>query len=94
MKYKSMLVASIAVSIFSIQSQAAETLCDINLQKLDEVLLTATQRFGADTTNYLTQTRKEAMEAQEAGDIDKCIGFTQQALSRFENASMGGGGNK
>lgn len=94
MKHKSALILSTAISIFSLQSHAADTLCDVNLQKIDKILNMAGQNFGKDVTNNLKQTKKEAMEAKKAGDIDKCVGLTQRALSSAENTSMGGGGTK
>lgn len=93
MKHKSALILSTVISIFSLQSYAADNLCDVNLQKIDEVLHTAGQNGGGVTKN-LEQTKKEAMEAKKAGDIDKCIGLTQSALNGVENTSMGGGGSK
>ncbi|MCP1496910.1 hypothetical protein J2Y86_001617 [Pseudomonas migulae] len=95
MKHKSALILSTAIAIFSLQSYAADNLCDVNIEKIDEALLTAGQNLGGGATNNLKQTKKEAMEAKKAGDIDKCVGLTQRALVGAENTSMGaGGGNK
>lgn len=46
MKNKFPLIMSIAISVFSIQSQAADNLCDVNLQSIDDVIHTAGQNLG------------------------------------------------
>ena len=94
MKHTPALILSTAISLFSLQSHAADTLCDVNIQRIDEALRTAGQNFGGGATNNLKQTKIEAMEAKKAGDINKCVALTQRALSTAENTSMGGGGNK
>ncbi|AMB85483.1 hypothetical protein AWM79_09295 [Pseudomonas agarici] len=94
MRYKFALLASIAISVFSIQSHAADNLCDLNLEKIDEVLVTASQNLEGGATDNLKQAKKEALAAKKAGDIDKCINLTQRVLSNAENSTMGGGGSR
>lgn len=91
MKYKSVLILSTLISIFSLQSQAADNLCDLNLQKIDDVLHTAGQNLGGGVMSNLEQAKKDAMEAKKSGDIDKCISITARVLNSAENSSMGGG---
>ncbi|WP_027921779.1 hypothetical protein [Pseudomonas sp. URMO17WK12:I12] len=93
MKNKFALIISIAISIFSIQSQAADNLCDVNLQSIDDVIHTAGQNLGGSAINNLEQVKKEAMEAKKAGNIDKCIALTQRAITSIGNSTMGGGRN-
>lgn len=93
MKYKTALIISIAISVLSIQSQAADNLCDVNLQSIDDVIHTAGQNLGGDRVKNLEQVKKEAMEAKKVGDIDKCIALTQRAITNIGNSTMGGGRN-
>ncbi|MGY2337703.1 hypothetical protein ACW9HW_00435 [Pseudomonas sp. SDO5532_S415] len=93
MKNKFALIISIAISIFSIQSQASDNLCDVNLQSIDDVLHTAGQNLGGGVVNNLENAKKEAIEAKNAGDINKCIAVTQRAITSIGNSSMGGGRN-
>lgn len=93
MKNKTSLIISIAISVLSIQSQAADNLCDVNLQSIDDVIHTAGQNLGGDRVKNLEQVKKEAMEAKKVGDIDKCIALTQRAITNIGNSTMGGGRN-
>ena len=93
MKNKFALIMSIAISAFSIQSQAGDNLCDVNLQNIDDILHTAGQNLGGGKVNNLEQVKIEAMKAKEAGNIDKCIALTQRAITNIDNSTMGGGRN-
>ncbi|WP_417663417.1 hypothetical protein [Pseudomonas sp.] len=89
---KTALFLSLSISAFSIQSRADTTLCDINLQKIDDLLLTAGQNLVGGTAKKLEQAKENALEAKKAGDTNKCINLTQRALVGADNRSMGGGG--
>ena len=93
MKNKFSLIMSIAISVFSIQSQAADNLCDVNIQSIDDVIHTAGQNLGGGVVKNLEQVKQEAMEAKKAGDNDKCVALTQRAITNIGNSTMGGGRN-
>lgn len=63
---------------------AADDLCAINLQKIRE--LKATPVMGQPQLDKIRSTRMEAEKAQAAGDTQKCISLTNQALQDINNA--------
>ncbi|MBV4502656.1 hypothetical protein [Pseudomonas shirazensis] len=69
---------------------AADDLCAMNLQKIDDSMATtATTSEGLDKT--LTEHIDKAKAAQASGDKKECITITSKVLERLEKTDKGSG---
>lgn len=69
---------------------AADDLCTLNLQKIDDSMATAaTTSEGLDKT--LTEHIDKAKAAQASGDTKECITITSKVLERLNKTDKGSG---
>ncbi len=69
---------------------AADDLCAINLQKIDDSMATAgATSEGLDKA--VTEQVDKAKAAQASGDTEKCIALTSKVLERLEKTEKGSG---
>lgn len=69
---------------------AADDLCALNLQKIDDSMATtATTSEGLDKS--LTEHIDKAKAAQASGDTKECITITSKVLERLEKTDKGSG---
>ncbi|KAF1056956.1 MAG: hypothetical protein GAK44_00035 [Pseudomonas delhiensis] len=68
---------------------AADNLCTINLQKVDDWLKTSTPATGQ--TKQVSALRDQASQAQAKGDTEACIALSSKALTATEQPGEGGG---
>jgi len=69
---------------------AADDLCTLNLQKIDDSMATtATTPEGLDKT--LTEHIDKAKAAQASGDTKECITITSKVLERLNKTDKGSG---
>ena len=68
---------------------AAEDLCAINLQKINDAKV-STGEMPEDLKNTIDKAESEAKAAQAAGNKDECISLTTQAIQEIANNNKGG----
>jgi Skp family chaperone for outer membrane proteins len=84
----------IAAALLASPVFAAEDLCALNLQKIDDAMATAGATSENMSDNVADQV-KEAKAAQAAGNTKDCIAITSKALDsleKTEKSSSGGSG--
>ena len=69
---------------------AAESLCDTNLQKLDDQMASAAA-MPEDMSMKLKEQADDARAAKAAGNEKDCITLTTKALEDLEKNTKGGG---
>ncbi|WP_110995186.1 hypothetical protein [Pseudomonas sichuanensis] len=70
---------------------AADDLCALNLQKIDDAMATAgATSEGMDKA--VTERVDKAKAAQASGDTKECIAITSKVLEGLEKTEKGGGG--
>ena len=70
---------------------AAEDLCQINLQKIDDTMATLVATSENTDTNLKDEIQKAKAE-QAAGKTEDCIATTTQVLQRLQDLTKGGEG--
>ncbi|WAB98759.1 hypothetical protein OSW16_03600 [Pseudomonas putida] len=69
---------------------AADDLCALNMQKIDDAMATAgATSEGLDKA--LTEQADKAKAAQKAGDTKECIAISTKVLQRLEKTDKGSG---
>lgn len=81
----------IAAALLASPVFAAEDLCALNLQKIDDAMATAGATSENMSDNVADQV-KEAKAAQAAGKTKDCIAITSKALDSLEKADKSGDG--
>ena len=77
-----------AATLLASPAFAADDLCAINLQKIDDSMATAgATSEGLDKT--LTEHVDKAKAAQASGDTKECITITSKVLQRLEKTDKG-----
>nr|WP_314481092.1 hypothetical protein [uncultured Pseudomonas sp.] len=79
-----------AATLLASPAFAADDLCALNLQKINDSMATA----GATSEGLKTQIDEEvtkAKAAQAAGNDKDCIAITQKALTMLQNTNKGSG---
>jgi hypothetical protein len=69
---------------------AADDLCAVNLQKLNDALATNTT-IGDPLKQEVQDLRMKAEQAQQAGDTEACINASSLALQRLQQPDTNGG---
>ena len=69
---------------------AADDLCAVNLQKLNDALATNTT-IGDPIRQEVQDLRMKAEQAQQAGDTEGCINASSLALQRLQQPGTDGG---
>ncbi|MCY1554290.1 hypothetical protein D9M68_908540 [compost metagenome] len=69
---------------------AADDLCTVNLQKLNDALATNTT-IGEPIRQEVQDLRMKAEQAQQAGDTEGCINASSLALQRLQQPGTDGG---
>jgi len=69
---------------------ANDDLCTTNLQKIDDQLTTQTA-LGEDVKQQIADLRQQAVQAQQAGDLEGCAGYAGQAMTLLEKTDKGNG---
>ncbi|MCY1549966.1 hypothetical protein D9M68_861750 [compost metagenome] len=69
---------------------AADDLCAVNLQKLNDALATNTT-IGEPIRQEVQDLRMKAEQAQQAGDTEGCINASSLALQRLQQPGTDGG---
>jgi hypothetical protein len=69
---------------------AADDLCTVNLQKLNDALATNTT-IGEPIRQEVQDLRMKAEQAQQAGDTEGCINASSLALQRLQQPGTEGG---
>lgn len=69
---------------------AADDLCAVNLQKINDALATNTN-LGDPIKQEVQDLRMKAEQAQQAGDNETCINASSMALQRLQQPSPDGG---
>lgn len=69
---------------------ANDDLCATNLQKIDDHLATQTA-LGEAAKQQVDDLRKQAVQAQQAGDTKGCVGHSTQAVTLLEKTGKGDG---
>ncbi|WP_137971011.1 hypothetical protein [Pseudomonas sp. F(2018)] len=69
---------------------ANDDLCATNLQKIDDQLASQTA-LGAAAKQQVEDLRKQAVQAQQAGDNEGCAGHANQAVTLLEKTGKGDG---
>ncbi|MNJ14237.1 hypothetical protein D3C77_84540 [compost metagenome] len=86
----------IAAALLASPVFAAEDLCTLNLQKINDATATAGAGASAESTDQEVMGQvKDAKAAQAAGNTKDCIAITTKALDTLEKAdksSNGGSG--
>ncbi|TRX74139.1 hypothetical protein [Pseudomonas mangiferae] len=70
---------------------AAEDLCRVNLQKIEDNKAT-NPILGDPLKQQVADLESEAKKYQAAGDLEKCASSAQQALTLLEKQNTEGGG--
>jgi len=85
--------ALIALLLFATAPAFANDLCSVQLQKLDDASKMKTNMIGPGSSQakQIANFRKNAMEAQKAGDEKKCIAQANQALTMLRQPGGEGG---
>lgn len=79
-----------AATLLASPAFAAEDLCAINLQKIDDNMATAgATSEGLDKA--VTEHIDKAKAAQASGDTKECIAITTKVLQRLEKTEKGSG---
>ncbi|MGJ7475005.1 hypothetical protein ACSFEV_14645 [Pseudomonas fulva] len=79
-----------AATLLASPAFAADDLCALNLQKINDSMATA----GATSEGLKTQIDEEvtkAKAAQAAGNDKDCIAITQKAITMLQNTNKGSG---
>jgi len=63
---------------------AADDLCDVNLQKIDDTMTTSSATLGQPLEGQVKDLQKEAMTAKASGDTEACIAASGQALQLLQ----------
>ncbi|MDG9922090.1 MULTISPECIES: hypothetical protein [unclassified Pseudomonas] len=69
---------------------ANDDLCTTHLQKVDDHLASQTA-LGAAAKQQVDDLRKQAVQAQQAGDLEGCAGYAGQAVTLLEKTGKGDG---
>lgn len=80
-----------AAALISSPVFAAEDLCTVNLQKLDD-LLTTHPTIAEPLQTQVEELQAKAKSAQQAGNSEDCASAANQALILIENTNPGGEG--
>ncbi|MBF8659627.1 hypothetical protein [Pseudomonas putida] len=79
-----------AATLLASPAFAADDLCALNLQKINDSMATA----GATSEGLDTAVQKhvdEAKQAQASGDTKKCIEITSKVVERLDKTNKGSG---
>lgn len=79
-----------AATLLASPAFAADDLCALNLQKINDSMATA----GATSEGLDTAVQKhveEAKQAQASGDKEKCIEITSKVVERLDKTNKGSG---
>jgi len=63
---------------------ADKDLCQINMQEIQDNMTTNQATLGEPARSQVEEYTNQAREAQQAGDTEKCITLTTQALQRLK----------
>ncbi|VVQ02833.1 hypothetical protein PS910_03973 [Pseudomonas fluorescens] len=90
MKGTALSALFVAATLLASPVFAAEDLCAINMQKInDQMATTGTTSEGLDKA--VTEHVDKAKAAQAAGDKKECIAITSKVLERLEKTEKGSG---
>jgi hypothetical protein len=80
----------ITAALLASPAFAADDLCSINLQKLNDAMATNTD-IGEPLRQQVQELRMKAEQAQQVGDTEACINATTLALQRLQQPDTEGG---
>jgi Spy/CpxP family protein refolding chaperone len=69
---------------------ANDDLCATHLQKLDDQMASQTA-LGEAVKQQVSDLRQQAVQAQQAGDLEACAGYAGQANTLLEKTDKGDG---
>ncbi len=85
---------ALTAAMMSLPVFAADDLCEINLQKIDDTM-TTNPTLGQPLQGQVEELQQKAMSAKAAGKTEDCIAASGQALQLLRtpgNGGTGGGG--